>query len=126
MKHGNEDTVREMLRIKRSVQATFNTQVNFMSAQMLAAASGQPKTSTVHFFILFVPVMLIIILNTAADLTAGDSMALLEAKAQQLAEEARKEVPKAKGGNISFVRCVQNNFYCFSYIIYFVPIIHFL
>lgn len=25
--HGNEDTVREMLRIKRSVQATYNTQV---------------------------------------------------------------------------------------------------
>ena len=30
--------MREMLRIKRSVQATFNTQVNFMSAQMLSAA----------------------------------------------------------------------------------------
>ena len=27
MKHGNEDTVREMLRIKRSIQAVFNTQV---------------------------------------------------------------------------------------------------
>lgn len=27
IKHGNEDTVREMLRIKRSVQATYNTQV---------------------------------------------------------------------------------------------------
>lgn len=40
VKHGNEDTVREMLRIKRSVQATYNTQVNFMSAQMLAAASN--------------------------------------------------------------------------------------
>ena len=39
MQHGNEDTIREMLRIKRSVQATFNTQVNFMSAQMVAATS---------------------------------------------------------------------------------------
>lgn len=39
VKHGNEDTVREMLRIKRSVQATYNTKVNYMSAQMLAAAS---------------------------------------------------------------------------------------
>lgn len=42
--HGNEDTVREMLRIKRSVQATYNVQVNFMSAQMIAAsatATGQ-------------------------------------------------------------------------------------
>lgn len=43
--HGNEDTVREMLRIKRSVQATYNTQVNFMSAQMLAAAAGQVQSS---------------------------------------------------------------------------------
>ena len=28
VRHGNEDTFREMLRIKRSVQAQFNTQVN--------------------------------------------------------------------------------------------------
>jgi pre-mRNA-splicing factor SYF1 len=28
VKHGNEDTVREMLRIKRSVQHTYNTQVS--------------------------------------------------------------------------------------------------
>ena len=34
IRHGNEDTMREMLRIKRSVQATFNTQVNMMSAQI--------------------------------------------------------------------------------------------
>ncbi|XP_042907950.1 pre-mRNA-splicing factor syf1 homolog isoform X2 [Parasteatoda tepidariorum] len=38
VRHGNEDTMREMLRIKRSVQATYNTQVNFMNAQMLSAA----------------------------------------------------------------------------------------
>lgn len=30
IKHGNEDTMREMLRIKRSVQATYNTQVNIV------------------------------------------------------------------------------------------------
>ena len=29
VKHGNEDTLREMLRIKRSVQAVYNTQVRF-------------------------------------------------------------------------------------------------
>ena len=29
-----------MLRIKRSVQATYNVQVNFMSAQMIAASSA--------------------------------------------------------------------------------------
>ena len=40
LKHGNEDTIREMLRIKRSVAATYNTQVNYMSAQMLAAVNG--------------------------------------------------------------------------------------
>ena len=33
---GNEDTSREMLRVKRLVQATLNTQVNLMSASMLA------------------------------------------------------------------------------------------
>ncbi|EZA47443.1 Pre-mRNA-splicing factor SYF1 [Ooceraea biroi] len=41
VRHGNEDTMREMLRIKRSVQAMYNTQVNMMSAQMLNNASNQ-------------------------------------------------------------------------------------
>ncbi|KAI9355904.1 pre-mRNA-splicing factor syf1 [Zopfochytrium polystomum] len=36
VKHGNEDTFKEMLRIKRSVQAKFNTDVGFISAQLLA------------------------------------------------------------------------------------------
>jgi len=39
VRHGNEETFREMLRIKRTIQAQFNTQVNFMSAEMLAASS---------------------------------------------------------------------------------------
>lgn len=38
--HGNEDTVREMLRIKRSVQATYNVQFNFMAAQMVSGSNG--------------------------------------------------------------------------------------
>ena len=38
VRHGNEDTLREMLRIKRSVQHQYNTQVNMMSAQMLSGA----------------------------------------------------------------------------------------
>lgn len=46
-------------------------------------------------------------LFSAADLTAGDSMAMLEAKAQQLAEEAKKDTPKGKPGNISFIRLVE-------------------
>ena len=38
VRHGNEDTLREMLRIKRSIQHQYNTQVNMMSAQMLSGA----------------------------------------------------------------------------------------
>ena len=45
VRHGNEDTFREMLRIKRSIQAQFSTQVNFVSVQMLAAAAGQEATN---------------------------------------------------------------------------------
>ena len=32
--------MREMLRIKRSVQATYNVQVNYMAAQMMVASMG--------------------------------------------------------------------------------------
>merc|ERR1719471_827789 len=35
VKHGNEDTLREMLRVKRSVQAVYNTQVNMMASAMM-------------------------------------------------------------------------------------------
>ncbi|VDO92828.1 unnamed protein product [Soboliphyme baturini] len=100
VKHGNEDTVREMLRIKRSVQATYNTQINFMSAQMLAAASGQMKTS---MCVTVVCHLLTAMFNLAEEMTAGDSMALLEAKAQQLAEEASKGGQKSKVSAISFI-----------------------
>ncbi|CAG8589238.1 24475_t:CDS:10 [Dentiscutata erythropus] len=41
VKHGNEDTFKEMLRIKRSVQAQYNTEVNFISAQILATRQAQ-------------------------------------------------------------------------------------
>lgn len=43
VRHGNEDTIREMLRIRRSVQATYNTQVNFYGladAQGVGSATG--------------------------------------------------------------------------------------
>merc|ERR1712013_831061 len=46
VKHGNEDTFREMLRIKRSVQAQYNTTVNFMSAQLLANQTNQAAEAT--------------------------------------------------------------------------------
>lgn len=45
IRHGNEDTMREMLRIKRSVQATFNTQINMMVAQIPASNETIGKTA---------------------------------------------------------------------------------
>jgi hypothetical protein len=38
--------MREMLRIKRSVQATYNVQVNYMAAQMMAASMGDETSTT--------------------------------------------------------------------------------
>lgn len=40
---GSEDTFREMLRIKRSVQAQFNTEASFLAAQAMAARQGASK-----------------------------------------------------------------------------------
>uniref|UniRef100_A0AC35G3K7 Pre-mRNA-splicing factor SYF1 n=1 Tax=Panagrolaimus sp. PS1159 TaxID=55785 RepID=A0AC35G3K7_9BILA len=87
IKHGNEDTLREMLRVKRSVQATYNTNVNYMSAQMLASIGGKAEM--------------------AGELSAADSMAQLEARAQQLAAEeaaAKKGFGSSGDGRIAFVR----------------------
>ena len=39
--HGNEDTFKEMLRVKRSVAAQFNTDVNFIASQAIARAQAQ-------------------------------------------------------------------------------------
>lgn len=85
IRHGNEDTVREMLRIKRSVQAKYNTQVNFMSAQMLAASSQAA--------------------GTVSDLAPGmkDDMHMLEAKVAHLAKEAAQDKP-SQSKDIMFVR----------------------
>uniref|UniRef100_A0A0N5ARS9 Pre-mRNA-splicing factor SYF1 n=1 Tax=Syphacia muris TaxID=451379 RepID=A0A0N5ARS9_9BILA len=88
VKHGNEDTVREMLRIKRSVQATYNANVNIMSAQMLAAQSGG---TDVHG------------INGMSE-GAGDSMVILEAQAQKIAEEVSGVKAVVPGSNIRFVR----------------------
>ena len=64
-----------MLRIKRSVQHTYNTQVNMMSAQMLASGG---------------------IGGTVADLAPGekDDMRMLEAKAVEMQQKS----------SVSFVR----------------------
>ena len=45
IRHGNEDTMREMLRIKRSVQATYNTQVNLMAVQIPLATTSANANS---------------------------------------------------------------------------------
>lgn len=42
VQHGNEDTYKEMLRIKRSVQTQYNTDVNFIASQALARSQRQP------------------------------------------------------------------------------------
>jgi hypothetical protein len=38
--------MREMLRIKRSVQATYNVQVNYMAAQMMSASMVDDTSAT--------------------------------------------------------------------------------
>ncbi|KAK3088543.1 hypothetical protein FSP39_020393 [Pinctada imbricata] len=82
IKHGNEDTVREMLRIKRSVQAMYNTQVNFMSSRMLSASSDKGEN---------------------IENAEQDDMMKLEEKARQLAEESVRDQAKPDKG-ILFVR----------------------
>lgn len=44
---GSEDTFREMLRIKRSVQAQFNTQSGYLAAQMAAKEGEQEEEDDV-------------------------------------------------------------------------------
>merc|ERR1739844_526724 len=78
VRHGNEDTLREMLRIKRSIQHQYNTQVNMMSAQMLSGALASSEEDQV--------------------LPVEDSMKLLDASS-----EPAKENVSAKS-NIMFVR----------------------
>ncbi|XP_013113149.1 pre-mRNA-splicing factor syf1 homolog [Stomoxys calcitrans] len=67
VRHGNEDTMREMLRIKRSVQATYNTQVNMMAAQFMTSG------------------------NTAADAAGSDAMRQLDARAKEVAAAANNQ-----------------------------------
>lgn len=82
VRHGNEDTFREMLRIKRTVQAQYNTQVNFMSAQLLAAQSG------------------------AQDTEAKNEMEKLEEEATTIAENAKRDKPSVAADQkaVLFVR----------------------
>ncbi|KAF5520146.1 Pre-mRNA-splicing factor SYF1 [Colletotrichum aenigma] len=63
VQHGNEDTFKEMLRIKRSVQAQYNTDVNFIASQALARSQRQPDVDS-------------------ADPEVADAMAALERQAR--------------------------------------------
>merc|ERR1719158_1600724 len=82
VKHGNEDTLREMLRIKRSVQHTYNTQVNMMSAQMLSGAIQN---------------------SVAPSGVKQDEMKVLEEKMSSADKENRPTDAQARS-NIMFVR----------------------
>ncbi|KAI1821670.1 TPR-like protein [Xylaria intraflava] len=46
VQHGNEDTYKEMLRIKRSVQAQYNTDVNFIASQAIARSQQARAAET--------------------------------------------------------------------------------
>merc|ERR1712173_561663 len=88
VKHGNEDTLREMLRIKRSVQAVYNTQVNMMASAMMSESGG---------------------LGTVADLAPSLTMGLKDDMWRLEARGAESDVKKAGGGagagsNIMFIR----------------------
>eukprot|EP00729_Bicosta_minor_P011498 gene11498-11990_t len=63
LRHGNEDTFREMLRVKRSVSASYNTTANFSDALAAGAAAN------------------------AAAAAADDDMAALEAEATEMAKK---------------------------------------
>ncbi|KAL6054721.1 hypothetical protein STEG23_026559 [Scotinomys teguina] len=89
VQHGNEDTIREMLRIRRSVQATYNTQVNFTALQMLKVSGS--ATGTVS--------------DLAPGQSGADDMKLPEQRAEQLAAEAeRDQQPPRAQSKIFFVR----------------------
>merc|ERR1719357_681646 len=88
VKHGNEDTLREMLRIKRSVQAVYNTQVNMMASAMMNESGG---------------------LGTVADLAPSLTMGLKDDMWKLNAKGAESDVKNAGGGggagsNIMFIR----------------------
>uniref|UniRef100_A0A2K5CTL8 Pre-mRNA-splicing factor SYF1 n=1 Tax=Aotus nancymaae TaxID=37293 RepID=A0A2K5CTL8_AOTNA len=79
-----EDTIKEMLRIRRSVQATYNTQVNFMASQMLKVSGS--ATSTMF--------------DLAPGQSGMDDMKLLE----QLAAKAGRDQPLRAQSKILFGR----------------------
>ncbi|XP_063787705.1 pre-mRNA-splicing factor SYF1 isoform X1 [Pseudophryne corroboree] len=82
VRHGNEDTLREMLRVKRSVQAKYNTQGTFLVSQRLRAEGGAASDDARE---------------------PADEMQALEQRAAVVAAEAEKDKPQMKE-KILFVR----------------------
>ncbi|XP_077118415.1 pre-mRNA-splicing factor SYF1 [Ranitomeya variabilis] len=82
VRHGNEDTLREMLRVKRSVQAKYNTQGTFLVSQRLRAEGGGTNEDGKE---------------------PADEMQALEQRAAVVAAEAEKDKPQMKE-KILFVR----------------------
>jgi pre-mRNA-splicing factor SYF1 len=68
VQHGNEDTFKEMRRIKRSVQAQYNTDVNFIASQAIARSQAAAQTQGEG--------------NGEADQEVVDAMAALERQAR--------------------------------------------
>ena len=89
VKHGNEDTLREMLRVKRSVQAVYNTQVNMMASAMMKETGGLGTVS-----------------DLAPSLTLGlkDDMWRLEAKGAESDVKTAGGGGAGAGSNIMFIR----------------------
>ncbi|XP_053320367.1 pre-mRNA-splicing factor SYF1 [Spea bombifrons] len=81
VRHGNEDTLREMLRVKRSVQAKYNTQGTFLVSQRLRVEGAAGDTPNEPM----------------------DEMKALEQKAAVIAAAAEKDKPQIKD-KILFVR----------------------
>ena len=89
VKHGNEDTLREMLRVKRSVQAVYNTQVNMMASAMMKETGVVGTVS-----------------DLAPSLTLGlkDDMWRLEAKGAESDVKTAGGGGAGAGSNIMFIR----------------------
>ncbi|KAI9156050.1 pre-mRNA-splicing factor syf1 [Blastocladiella emersonii ATCC 22665] len=96
VQYGNEDTFKEMLRVKRSVQAQFNTEVNYIAAQLASAKqrhkdaaerAEKAKKDEEEKRLAFVP-------SGAGD---GDG----EEEDEGVTEVAQKQVPAAVFGKVA-------------------------
>jgi len=89
VQHGNEDTFKEMLRIKRSVQAQYNTDVNFIASQAVQRQHQQQQAAEKNG-------------DAGEDDEGGDAMAALERLGRQARAPAGFVAASdgPKGGNI--------------------------